>query len=45
MRLPDVRGAIVFKTGRQDVTGPERANLQEWANYGLTFWSFAGVNF
>jgi len=35
----------VFEISRQDVTGPERANLQEWANYGLIFWPGAAVNF
>ncbi|MBU1375844.1 MAG: TonB-dependent receptor [Alphaproteobacteria bacterium] len=32
-------------TGRQEVTGPNRRNLQEWANYGRTYWLGVAANF
>ncbi len=40
-----VEGQNLSNTGRQEVTGPERRNLQEWANYGRTYWVGAAVNF
>lgn len=38
-------GQNLSNTGRQEVTGPTRRNLQEWANYGRTYWVGATVNF
>ncbi len=32
-------------TGRQEVTGPGRRNLQEWANYGRTYWLGVAASF
>ena len=40
-----VEGQNLSNTGRQEVTGPGRAYLQEWANYGRTYWLGAAVNF
>jgi TonB-dependent receptor len=40
-----VEGQNLSNTGRQEVSGPNRRNLQEWANYGRTFWLGAAVNF
>jgi TonB-dependent receptor len=40
-----VEGQNLSNTGRQEVTGPRRRNLQEWANYGRTYWVGAAVNF
>ena len=40
-----VEGQNLSNTGRQEVTGPGRAYLQEWANYGRTYWVGAAVNF
>ena len=31
-------GQNLSNTGRQEVTGPNQRNLQEWANYGRTYW-------
>ncbi len=33
-----LEGQNLSNTGRQEVTGPGRRNLQEWANYGRTYW-------
>lgn len=38
-------GQNLSNTGRQEVTGPGRRYLQEWANYGRTYWIGAAVNF
>jgi TonB-dependent receptor len=38
-------GQNLSNTGRQEVTGPTRRNLQEWANYGRTYWLGATVSF
>lgn len=38
-------GQNLSNTGRQEVTGPGRRYLQEWANYGRTYWIGASVNF
>ncbi len=38
-------GQNLSNTGRQEVTGPGRRYLQEWANYGRTYWVGAAVNF
>lgn len=40
-----VEGQNLSNTGRQEVTGPGRRYLQEWANYGRTYWVGAAVNF
>lgn len=40
-----VEGQNLSNTGRQEVTGPGRRYLQEWANYGRTYWIGASVNF
>lgn len=32
-------------TGRQEVTGPGQRYLQEWANYGRTYWVGVAANF
>jgi TonB-dependent receptor len=40
-----LEGQNLSNTGRQEVTGPQRRNLQEWANYGRTYWVGAAVNF
>jgi len=40
-----VEGQNLSNTGRQEVTGPGRRYLQEWANYGRTYWIGAAVNF
>jgi len=40
-----VEGQNLSNTGRQEVTGPKRRNLQEWANYGRTYWVGAAFNF
>ena len=40
-----VEGQNLSNTGRQEVTGPNRRNLQEWANYGRTYWVGAAMNF
>lgn len=40
-----VEGQNLSNTGRQEVTGPGRAYLQEWANYGRTYWVGLAVNF
>jgi TonB-dependent receptor len=32
-------------TGRQEVTGPGRRYLQEWANYGRTYWVGVAASF
>ena len=40
-----VEGQNLSNTGRQEVTGPRRRNLQEWANYGRTYWVGAAFNF
>lgn len=40
-----VEGQNLSNTGRQEVTGPDRRNLQEWANYGRTYWLGAALNF
>jgi TonB-dependent receptor len=40
-----VEGQNLSNTGRQEVTGPGRRYLQEWANYGRTYWVGATVNF
>lgn len=40
-----VEGQNLSNTGRQEVTGPKRRNLQEWANYGRTYWVGASFNF
>jgi TonB-dependent receptor len=40
-----LEGQNLSNTGRQEVTGPNRRNLQEWANYGRTYWAGATVNF
>lgn len=38
-------GQNLSNTGRQEVTGPGRKYLQEWANYGRTYWVGAAINF
>jgi TonB-dependent receptor len=38
-------GQNLSNTGRQEVTGPNQRNLQEWANYGRTFWLGVAANF
>ncbi|MES2725019.1 MAG: TonB-dependent receptor, partial [Pseudomonadota bacterium] len=38
-------GQNLSNTGRQEVTGPGRKYLQEWANYGRTYWIGAAMNF
>ena len=40
-----VEGQNLSNTGRQEVTGPGRRYLQEWANYGRTYWVGAALNF
>ncbi len=40
-----VEGQNLSNTGRQEVTGPGRRYLQEWANYGRTYWIGAALNF
>ena len=35
----------ISNSGRQEVTGPGRRYLQEWANYGRTYWIGAAANF
>lgn len=40
-----VEGQNLSNTGRQEVTGPGRRYLQEWANYGRTYWVGAAFNF
>jgi TonB-dependent receptor len=40
-----VEGQNLSNTGRQEVTGPGRRYLQEWANYGRTYWIGAAVSF
>jgi outer membrane receptor protein involved in Fe transport len=35
----------ISNTGRQEVTGPDQRNLQEWANYGRTYWLGVAANF
>jgi TonB-dependent receptor len=40
-----LEGQNLSNTGRQEVTGPQKRNLQEWANYGRTYWIGAAVNF
>ena len=40
-----VEGQNLSNTGRQEVTGPGRKYLQEWANYGRTYWVGAAINF
>lgn len=40
-----VEGQNLSNTGRQEVTGPQRRNLQEWANYGRTYWAGVAVSF
>ncbi len=40
-----LEGQNLSNTGRQEVSGPQRRNLQEWANYGRTYWVGAAVNF
>jgi TonB-dependent receptor len=40
-----LEGQNLSNTGRQEVTGPQRRNLQEWANYGRTYWAGLAVNF
>ena len=40
-----VEGQNLSNTGRQEVTGPGRRYLQEWANYGRTYWIGAAMNF
>lgn len=40
-----IEGQNLSNTGRQEVTGPQRRNLQEWANYGRTYWIGATFNF
>jgi len=38
-------GQNLSNTGRQEVTGPNQRNLQEWANYGRTYWIGLAANF
>ncbi len=38
-------GQNLSNTGRQEVTGPNQRNLQEWANYGRTYWVGVAANF
>ncbi len=40
-----VEGQNLSNTGRQEVTGPNQRNLQEWANYGRTYWIGLAANF
>jgi TonB-dependent receptor len=40
-----VEGQNLSNTGRQEVTGPDRRNLQEWANYGRTYWLGLAASF
>jgi outer membrane receptor protein involved in Fe transport len=40
-----IEGQNLSNTGRQEVTGPNRRNLQEWANYGRTYWAGVAVSF
>lgn len=40
-----VEGQNLSNTGRQEVTGPGRRYLQEWANYGRTYWVGVAMNF
>jgi TonB-dependent receptor len=40
-----VEGQNLSNTGRQEVTGPNHRYLQEWANYGRTYWVGAAMNF
>jgi TonB-dependent receptor len=40
-----VEGQNLSNTGRQEVTGPGARYLQEWANYGRTYWVGAAMNF
>lgn len=40
-----VEGQNLSNTGRQEVTGPGRRYLQEWANYGRTYWVGLTANF
>ncbi|HKP79698.1 MAG TPA: TonB-dependent receptor, partial [Phenylobacterium sp.] len=35
----------ISNTGRQEVTGPGQRYLQEWANYGRTYWVGLAANF
>lgn len=35
----------ISNTGRQEVTGPGQRYLQEWANYGRTYWLGVAANF
>jgi TonB-dependent receptor len=35
----------ISNTGRQEVTGPGQRYLQEWANYGRTYWVGVAANF
>ena len=35
----------ISNTGRQEVTGPGRRYLQEWANYGRTYWLGIAASF
>lgn len=38
-------GQNLSNTGRQEVAGPNRRNLQEWANYGRTYWIGLAASF
>lgn len=38
-------GQNLSNTGRQEVTGPNQRNLQEWANYGRTYWIGLAASF
>jgi len=40
-----VEGQNLSNTGRQEVTGPGQRYLQEWANYGRTYWVGLTANF
>ncbi len=40
-----VEGQNLSNTGRQEVTGPGQRFLQEWANYGRTYWIGVAANF
>ena len=38
-------GQNLSNTGRQEVSGPNQRNLQEWANYGRTYWIGLAASF
>ena len=40
-----VEGQNLSNSGRQEVSGPARQNLQEWANYGRTYWVGMALSF